>query len=88
MSKKGVKDLMDEQRYSVKHIQQAMLDQKVPGNWLSTQNVYNLVNGKTIPRDGYVYLFLSDFFNEDPRKILTRYTTKNVRFAELDKDLF
>lgn len=85
---KGIKDLMDDKRYTLKHIQQALVNQDVPGNWLSTQNVYNLMNGNTIPRDAYVYIFLSDFLHEDIRKILSRYTKKKTSYAEIESDLF
>lgn len=88
MNNKGVKDLMDENRYMLKHIQEALVKENVPGNWLSTQNVYNLINGNVIPRDGYVYIFLSDFLNEDIRKILSRYTKKQTKYATIDSDLF
>jgi hypothetical protein len=88
MSKKGIKDLLDEKRYTQKHIQQALVKEQVPGNWLSSQNVYNLINGNTVPRDGYVYIFLSDFLGEDIRKILSRYTKKVTRYATIDSDLF
>jgi len=86
--KKGIKDLMNEKRYTLKHIQQALVKDNVPGNWLSSQNVYNLINGNTVPRDAYVYIFLSDFLSEDIRKILSRYTSKKTNYAEIDGDIF
>lgn len=85
---KGIKDLMEQQRYSIKHIQKALVDSEVPGNWLSTQNVYNLINGNTIPRDPYVYIFISDFLGEELRKIIYRYTDKKTRYNLSDTDLF
>lgn len=85
---KGIKDLMDEKRYAIKHIQKELVSKEVPGNWLSTQNVYNLINGKTIPRDPYVYLFLADFLGEELRKIMYRYTEKKTRYNVSDADLF
>ena len=42
----GIKDLLDEQRYRVQHLQDELVKQDVPGsNWHSYMNVYNLVRG-------------------------------------------
>ncbi len=88
MDKRGIKDILEDNRYSLKHIQKALIDREIPGNWMSTQNVYNLINGNTIPRDGYVYIFLSDFLNTDIRKVLCRYSKKQTSYAGMDSDIF
>lgn len=87
MNAKGIKDLLDAHGSSVRSIQQALVSEKIPGNWLSSQNVYNLVNGHTVPRDAYVYIFLSEFLQTDVRKILSRYTKKSQVLVK-EQDLF
>lgn len=79
---------MDSQRFTVLHIQEALIKEKVPGKWVSTQNVYNLVNGKTVPKDGYVFIFLSSFLDVDIRQILYRYSNKTAKRVIADNDLF
>jgi hypothetical protein len=87
MDRKGIKDLLDAHGSSVKSIQEALVHERIPGNWLSSQNVYNLVNGNTIPRDAYVYIFLSEFLQVDVKKILSRYTRKTQVLVR-EHDLF
>lgn len=87
MGTRGIKDLLDTHGLSVRSIQEALVQEKIPGNWLSSQNVYNLVNGNTVPRDAYVYIFLSEFLQADVRKILSRYTKKNQVLVK-EQDLF
>jgi hypothetical protein len=78
MERKGIRDLMDMGRYRATHIREALIKNKVEGNWegrSGLQNVYNLVDGKTMPRDASVFIFLADFFNTPVREILSRYST-------------
>lgn len=88
MNIKGVKDLVENSRFSLSKVQQELINQDVPGNWLSTQNVYNLINGKIVPRDAYVYVFLSELLSEDIKKILSRYSKKQTSYAMIDSDIF
>lgn len=88
MNVKGVKDLVENSRFSLSKVQQELINHDVPGNWLSTQNVYNLINGRIVPRDAYVYIFLSDFLSEDIKKILGRYSKKQTSYAMIDSDIF
>lgn len=79
LSKKfiGIKDLLDEQRYRVPHLQEALIKQGIPGsNWHSYQNVYNLVHG-AYPNDAYTFLFLAEFLNLDINIIISRYSERN-----------
>lgn len=88
MNVKGIKDLLENNRFTLGAVQKELIKKEVPGNWLSTQNVYNLINGKTVPRDAYVYIFLSEFLSEDIRKILSRYSKKSTSYAMMDSDIF
>ena len=73
----GIKDLLDEQRYRVQHLQDELIKQDVPGsNWHSYMNVYNLVRG-AYPNDAYVFVFLAEFLNLDINIIISRYSLRN-----------
>lgn len=72
--KQGVKDLMDEKRFSARHLKKALQERNVPGNWDTYQNVYNLINGR-VPRDAYTYIVISDLLDEDLRTVITRYSS-------------
>ncbi len=79
LSKKfiGIKDLLDEQRYRVQHLQNELIKQDVPGsNWHAYMNVYNLVNG-AYPNDAYVFVFLAEFLNIDINTVISRYSLRN-----------
>ncbi len=79
LSKKfiGIKDLLDEQRYRIPHLQDELIKQGIPGsNWHSYQNVYNLVHG-AYPNDAYTFLFLAEFLNLDINIIISRYSERN-----------
>ena len=79
LSKKfiGIKDLLDEQRYHIPHLQDELIKQGIPGsNWHSYQNVYNLVHG-AYPNDAYTFLFLAEFLNLDINIIISRYSERN-----------
>ena len=71
---KGIRDLMESQRYKMKHLSKALKDANIPGNWDSTQNLYNLANGDVVPKDAYVYVAMSNLLNVDIKTILNRYT--------------
>jgi hypothetical protein len=89
MQKSGIKDLMDKQRFMPKHIQKALLENDVPGNWKSIQNVYNLIKGTTGSRDPYAYVVLANLFNVDIEVIIYRYTQvrKTIEKAVEKKDV-
>lgn len=82
--RKGIADLMERNRYRSKHLQDVLIDNNIPGKWEGRnglQNVYNLMNGKIVPRDAYVFIFLSEFLKEPLKEILMRFTT-NVEEKE------
>lgn len=87
MNKNGIKDLMDKQRFQPKHIQKALLESNVPGNWKSIQNVYNLIKGNTSSRDPYTYIVLARVLNIDVEVVILRYTEvrKTIQVA-VDKE--
>ena len=62
MEMKGVKDLMERERYRPRHVQEKLIEHNVIGNWESIQNVYNLINGKVVPRDAFIYSMFADMF--------------------------
>ncbi len=79
MEKKGIKDMMEKQRYRPSHLQESLLESEVPGNWSGKsglQNTYNLIEGRVMPKDGYVFIFLSEFLKQRLRDVVLRYTTK------------
>lgn len=71
---KGIKDFMKRERFEPRHISKAFMDKNVPGNWESYMNIYNLVNGNSVPRDAYVYIVLAELLNVDLKIILMRYS--------------
>lgn len=72
---RGVLDLMKPKRYRPKDIADKMAELSVPGNWDIYQNVYNLVSGKIVPRDAYVYIVLANLLEVDVETVLYRYTS-------------
>lgn len=80
---------MDKQRFQPKHIQKALLENDVPGNWKSIQNVYNLTKGITIPRDPYAYIVLANLLNVDIEVVILRYSLvkKSIGKAVEKKDV-
>ena len=74
----GIKDLLEDQRYRISHIQSELIKQDIPGsNWTSYMNVYNLVHG-CYPNDAYTFVFLSELLNIDINIIISRYSMRNV----------
>jgi hypothetical protein len=83
----GIKDLLDDQRYRVSHLQSELVKQDIPGsNWSSYMNVYNLVNG-CYPNDAYTFIFLSEFLNLDINIIIGRYSMRNTSSIGASKDV-
>jgi hypothetical protein len=81
MEKKGIKDMMEKLRYRASHLQTSLLESEIPGNWedkSGLQNVYNLIEGRVMPKDGYVFIFLSEFLQVNLREVLLRYTKKKM----------
>lgn len=79
MERKGIKDMMGKLRYRTSHLQESLIEKSVPGSWSGKsgiQNVYNLIDGKVMPKDGHVFIFLSEFLQCNLRIILLRYTKK------------
>jgi len=71
---KGIKDLMESQRWQTKHLMTKLEESKVPGSWGSYQNIYNLVDGSARPRDPGVYIVLSKMFDLKIEDIISRYS--------------
>lgn len=81
--REGIKDLMERNRYRAKHLQKALIEGGVDGNWSIIQNVYNLINASVVPKDGYLYVFLSEFLSVDLKTVVMRYAK-----TEKSKDAF
>lgn len=82
MNKQGIRDLMKIQRYRASHLQDSLIKEKVPGNWVGKtglQNVYNLINGRVMPKDAYVFIFLSNFLQIRLSNILLRFSGKKEK---------
>jgi hypothetical protein len=77
--KKGIRDLMEKNRYRPKHLQESLIEKGIPGSWSGKsgiQNIYNLIDGKVVPKDAYVFVFLSTFLGESLETVLMCYTSK------------
>ena len=82
----GIKDLLEDQRYRISHIQNELIKQDIPGsNWTSYMNVYNLVHG-CYPNDAYTFVFLSELLNIDINIIISRYSMGNVSSIGASRD--
>lgn len=87
--RKGIGDLMEVNRYRPTHLQQSLIEKEVPGRWEGRnglQNVYNLINGSVVPRDAYVFIFLSKFFDVSLAEVLTRFTIKDQKQEQYKGD--
>lgn len=76
---RGVLDLMKPKRYRTRDIAEQMIKHGVPGSWDTYQNVYNLVSGRIVPRDAYVYVVLANVLEIDVETILYRYTSATIK---------
>ncbi len=86
-NQKGIIDLMEAKRYRPKHIADELIKHNVPGKWNIYQNIYNLINGKVIPKDAYIYILFADLLDVDLRTILYRYSetrTKSLMKEDLE----
>ena len=70
---KGIVDLMQAKRYRPKHIASELVKHNIPGNW-NYHNIYNLINGKVIPKDAYIYILFANLLDVDLKTILYRYS--------------
>lgn len=72
---RGIEDLIKPKRYRAKDIADEMIKLGVPGSWDIKQNLYNLIKGRIVPRDAYVYVVLANLLEVDIKTILYRYTS-------------
>lgn len=70
----GIKDIIKNQRWSTRHLMDALNENKIPGSWNIHQNIYNLVDGKVRPRDPAVYVVLARMFGMNLEEIISRYS--------------
>lgn len=73
--------MMEMRRYRAAHLQSALTEWEIPGNWggkSGLQNVYNLIEGRVMPKDSYIFIFLSEFLQVNLREVLLRYTVREV----------
>ena len=81
MERKGIRDLMERKSFKPSHLQKSLIESEIPGRWEGKnglQNVYNLINGSIVPRDSYVFVFLSESLETDVTEVLMRFTEKEV----------
>ena len=71
---KGVKDLMLKEGYKAMDVQKRLIEDGALGNYLSTSNISNLINGHTKPYDSYTYIILSRLFAVPLETIIMRYS--------------
>jgi hypothetical protein len=72
---RGIEDLIKPKRYRARDIAEEMIRLSVPGSWEVKQNLYNLIKGRVVPRDPYVYVVLANLLEVDVETILYRYTS-------------
>lgn len=85
--RKGVRDLMEKNRYRPKHLRESLISKGVPGSWegkSGLQNIYNLIDGRIMPKDAYVFVVLSELLQEPLKEILIRYSSKKVEANVFD----
>ena len=70
---KGIRDILEHKNIQLSNLQEGLIKKQVPGNWESYHNVYNLIHG-AMPKDSRVFLFLSEYLEENIYTILFRYT--------------
>jgi hypothetical protein len=75
---KGIKDILENQRWQTKHLMSELKSNNVPGNWESYQNIYNLVDGSVKPKDPFVYIVLSKMFKMKVEEVIERYSDINL----------
>jgi hypothetical protein len=77
-NQKGIVDLMEAKRFRPKHIAEELIKHNVPGKWNIYQNIYNLINGRVIPKDAYIYILFSNLLEVELKTILYRYSDVRV----------
>jgi hypothetical protein len=68
---KGIKDLLDCKQQD---LQKYLIDSGAIGNYYSTVNIHNLVNGKVSPTDAFTYVLLARITEHPVEIILKRYS--------------
>lgn len=68
---KGLRDLMTDATNT--ELQKELIKRGATGNWYSSMNVSNLING-TKPKDPNLYIILADIFNVTTEEIIKRFS--------------
>ena len=71
---KGVKNLLRNSRFQTKHVKEALEKYNVPGKWDNYQNIYNLVEGRSKPKDPIIYFMFADMLEVDIVDIMNAYS--------------
>lgn len=74
MKRIGVKDLLKSKKISAQGLQSKLKTSGIDGNWDEIQNVYNLINAYVVPKDGAIYILLSELLEVPIVVILGRYS--------------
>ncbi len=71
---KGVKNLLRNSRFQTKHVKEALEKYNIPGKWENYQNIYNLVEGRSKPKDPIIYLMFAEMLGVETIDIMNAYS--------------
>ena len=71
---KGVKNLLRHSRFQTRHVKEALEKYNVPGKWDNYQNIYNLVEGKSKPKDPIIYFMFAEMLEVDIVDVMDKYS--------------
>lgn len=72
---KGVKNMLSDGRFQTRHVKQALEKYNVPGKWDNYQNIYNLVEGRSKPKDPIIYFMFAEMLEVDLVEIMNAYSS-------------
>jgi hypothetical protein len=70
---RGVVDLANERNVKPKELRTALESKDVKGNWGCYRNMYNLINGISIP-DPKAFIVMAEYFNVSLNDMVLRYS--------------
>jgi len=73
----GISDLIEKQGIKKSKLRVQMEKANIPFSYNNYETFYNLVNGKTRPRDPIVYLYLAHVLSVTVEEIILRYSDVN-----------
>lgn len=81
----GVSDLFESMNIKKSEFRSQMKESGIPFSYSNYETFYNLIDGKTRPRDPMVYIYLSNKLSIPLEEILLRYSeTEHAQLEDIE----